>query len=85
MEFVNLVFLADREHASDLGDPHFAFEARPFDPYDAAVPECVERLAAEGKAVIDGGDASCACSAPAGGLARGRAELKRMPRPAPSF
>ncbi len=85
VQLVNLVFLADTEYASDLGGPHFAFEPRPYGPYDAAVLDCVEHLAGEGRVFLDNAGAYWACSATVDGLAEGRAELKRMPRPASRF
>ena len=85
VQLVNLVFLADTEYASDLGGPHFAFEPRPYGPYDAAVLDCVEHLAGEGRVCFDNAGAYWACSATVDGLPEGRAESKRMPRPASRF
>ena len=85
VQIENLLLLVDREIADDIGGPHFDFEPYPHGPYDAAVLATVERLAAEGRAVIDGSGPYWVCLATNEGFLEGRAELDRMTHRASRF
>ncbi len=78
MQLQNLMLLIDREAAEDVGGPWFAFEPCPHGPYDAAVLRAVERLAAEGSAVMDATGPYWLCFASEKGFAEGATTLAQM-------
>ena len=77
----NLLLLIDREAADEIGGPYFAFAPTKYGPYDVAVLETVERLAAAGSAVINEAGPYWACFASETGYDRGVRILAGMPAP----
>lgn len=77
----NLLLLIDREAADEIGGPYFAFVPSKYGPYDVAVLETVERLAATGSAVIDEAGPYWICFASEAGYDRGACILAGMPAP----
>ena len=75
----NLLLLIDREAADEIGGPYFAFGPTEYGPFDVAVLETVERLAAMGSAVIDEAVPYWACFASEVGYDRGVPILAGMP------
>lgn len=75
----NLLLLIDREAADEIGGPFFAFGPTEYGPFDVAVLETVERLAAMGSAVIDEAVPYWACFASEVGYDRGVPILAGMP------
>lgn len=71
LQVENLLLLIDRETADEVGGPWFAFAPSPCGPYDAAVLETVESLAAAGSAVIDEAGPYWVCFASEAGYDRG--------------
>ena len=78
MQLQNLMLLIDREASAGTGGPWFAFEPRTYGPYDAAVFEAVDRLAAEGNAVIDGTGPYWVCYTSEDGFREGTSTLAEM-------
>ncbi len=81
----NLLFLIDREIADKVGGPHFDFAPYPHGPYDPAVHETLEALAADGKVLIDSSGPYWTFAATTGGLATGGLALDSLPRAAVKF
>ena len=73
-----LFFLMDREAAGHTGGPYFNFRAYDYGPFDAAVYEEAEALAAQGLAVVDKSRLYRVYSLTSSGLEQGRAALQEF-------
>lgn len=73
-----LFFLMDREVAAHTGGPYFNFRAYDYGPFDPAVYEEVEALAAMGLALVDKTGFYRVYSLSPAGLEQGRAALSEF-------
>lgn len=73
-----LFFLMDREAAAHTGGPYFNFRAYDYGPFDPAVYEEAESLAAQGMAVVDKSGFYRVYSLTVPGLQQGKAALQEF-------
>lgn len=73
-----LFFLMDREAAAHTGGPYFNFRPYDYGPFDAAVYEEVEALAAQGLALVDKTGFYRIYSLTPAGIAAGTAALEEF-------
>lgn len=80
-----LLFLIDREIPREVGGPHFDFQPAEGGPFDPAVHQVIEALAAAGRAATDNAGPYWTCIATETGYREGMGHLTEMPRPARQY
>lgn len=85
IQFQKLLFLIDREIPDYIDGPHFNFQPYHYGPYDQTVFEVAERLAEDGKVIIDDRGPHRHYLLSEVGLSDGLSVLKRIPRAASRY
>jgi hypothetical protein len=85
VQMQKLLFLIDRQIPEHVGGPHFHFEPYHYGPFDRAVYQQLEELAARGLVAIDHSGAPRTFALTAEGEAWGTVALKTLPVPVQDF
>ena len=80
-----LLFLIDQEIPGRVGGPHFDFQPAEGGPFDPAVHQVIEALAAAGRAATDSAGPYWTCIASETGYREGMDHLAEMPRAARQY